>query len=391
MADTPPVLYDPLDADTQQDPYPVYRRLRDLDPVHRTSQGYWVLSRFEDVFGAASDSATFSSAHGLTFEEDEILKLGLKPTLVMMDRPLHTTYRRLISRGFTPRKVLDLEPAVRAFVQARLATVVEAGDADFVEALAGPLPTFVVAGYLGVPESDRGQFGVWSDAIVQANATGHTLRDASGALGSLYRYFTELVNWRRQNPGEDMLSDLVSARIDGRPLELDEILGYCFVMIAGGNDTAGGLLGGAAVALCDLSRPASAACRRPWIDRWGGGGATPFHQPGAGPLPNHHPRGGPAGNPGPRTDQDPPALRIGQSRSPRVRPDRRPTRRHPSLRSNVDLRQRSPPLHRCGRRPSSGPGRPRRAAQGHALVRGRPANVAASPVDPSCGGTNHFP
>ena len=251
MADNRPPLYDPLDSSTQQDPYPVYRRLRDEDPVHLTSPGYWVLSRFEDVFHAASDSATFSSAQGLTFEEDEILKLGLKPTLVMMDRPLHTTFRRLISRGFTPRRVLDLEPAVRAFVRARLATIVEAGEGDFVEVLAGPLPTFVVAGYLGVPESDRGQFGIWSDAIVQANATGNTVRDASGALGSLYRYFTELVAWRRRNPGEDMLSDLVSATIDGRPLELDEILGYCFVMIAGGNDTAGGLLGGAAVALCE--------------------------------------------------------------------------------------------------------------------------------------------
>ena len=179
------------------------------------------------------------------------MKLGLKPTLVMMDRPLHTAYRRLISRGFTPRRVEDLEPAVRTFVRARLATMVEAGDADFVEALAGPLPTFIVAGYLGVPESDRGQFGTWSDAIVAANATGNTVRDASGAVGSLYRYFTELIAWRRQNPGEDMLSDLVSATIDGRQLDLDEILGYCFVMIAGGNDTASGLLGGAAVALCD--------------------------------------------------------------------------------------------------------------------------------------------
>ncbi len=251
MADARPHLYDPHDAGTHQDPYPVYRRLRDEDPVHLTSRGYWVLSRFEDVFCAASDSVTFSSAQGLTFEEDEILKLGLKPTLVMMDRPLHTTYRRLISRGFTPRRVLELEPAVRAFVRARLATIVEAGEADFVEALAGPLPAFVVAGYLGVPESDRGQFGIWSDAIVQANATGNTVRDASGALSSLYGYFTELVAWRRQNPGEDMLSDLVSARVDGCPLDLDEILGYCFVLIAGGNDTAGGLLGGAAVALCD--------------------------------------------------------------------------------------------------------------------------------------------
>ena len=249
-----PVGYDPLDPLTHQNPYPTYRRLRDEDPVHRTARGYWVLSRFEDVFRAASDGTTFSSARGLTFEDDEILALGLKPTLVMMDRPMHTTFRRLISRGFTPRKVSELEAAVREFVRGRVAVLTEAGgvgEVDAVEALAGPLPTYVVAHYLGVPESDRHQFGVWSDAIVQANATGSTVRDATGAVTGLYGYFSELVAWRRGHPGDDMLSDLVSARVDGRPLAEDEILGYCFVMIAGGNDTASGLLGGSLAALTE--------------------------------------------------------------------------------------------------------------------------------------------
>ena len=249
MLDASPLIYDPLDPGTQQDPYSVYRRLREENPVYQTSYGFWVLSRFEDVFQAASDTVTFSSAQGLTFEENEILALGLKPTLVMMDRPLHTTFRRLISRGFTPRKVAELEPAVRAFVETRVAALAEIGEADFIEMLAGPLPTFVVARYLGVPESDREHFDIWSDAIVQANATGNTVRDAAGAVAELYGYFTELIEWRRQHPGDDMLSDLVAAEVDGHPLHVDEILGYCFVMIAGGNDTASGLLGGAAVAL----------------------------------------------------------------------------------------------------------------------------------------------
>jgi cytochrome P450 len=249
--DISPLIYDPLDRATQQDPYPVYRRLREEDPVHRTARGFWVLSRFEDVFQVTLDTATFSSAQGLTFGENEILALGLKPTLVMMDRPQHTTFRRLISRRFTPRKVAELEPALRAFVQTRVAALAEAEEADFVETLAGPLPTFVVATYLGVPESDRAQFDTWSDAIVQANATGNTVRDAAGAVAGLYGYFTELIEWRRQHPGDDMLSDLVGAEVDGQPLHLDEILGYCFVMIAGGNDTASGLLGGAAVALTE--------------------------------------------------------------------------------------------------------------------------------------------
>jgi cytochrome P450 len=245
------LIYDPRDPATQRDPYPIYGRLRDEDPVHRTDGGYWVLSRFEDVFAAAGDGATFSSAQGLTFEANEIEALGLKPTMVMMDRPTHTVYRRLISRGFTPRRVAGLEGAVRSFVQERLTTVADAGQFDFVETLAGPLPTFVVAHYLGVPESDRHTFGQWSDAIVAANASGTTLSDAAEAVAGLYGYFSELIAWRRSSPGDDMLSDLVTAQVDGRPLGLDEILGYCFVMIAGGNDTASGLLGGAAVALTE--------------------------------------------------------------------------------------------------------------------------------------------
>jgi cytochrome P450 family 130 len=252
MDDEQPVRYEPFDPAVHEDPYPLYERLRDEDPVHHVAdRGYWVLSRFADVFAAAGDGATFSSAEGLTFEQDEIARLGLAPTMVMMDRPEHTIYRRLISRGFTPRQVAGLEPAVRAFVRQRVATLVDAGEADLVELLAGPLPTLVVATYLGVPETDRAQFDAWSAAIVSANASGDAIGGAADAVAGLYGYFRELVAWRRREPSDDMLSDLVAADVDGEPLDLVRILGYCFVMIAGGNDTVTGLLGGAAVALTE--------------------------------------------------------------------------------------------------------------------------------------------
>jgi cytochrome P450 len=245
-------IYDPYDPATVVDPYPAYRRLRDEAPVyHHEQRNFWVLSRFTDVFAAVSDSATFSSAQGLTFEQDEILKLGLAPTLVMMDRPEHTTYRRLISRGFTPRHVATLEPAVRAFVRSRVREMAEEKEADLIASLAGPLPTLVVATYLGVPEADRGRFDAWSAAIVSANARGEALGGAADAVADLYGYFGWLAERRRSAPGADMLSDLVSAEVDGEVLDAVQILGYCFVMIAGGNDTVTGLLGGAAVALTE--------------------------------------------------------------------------------------------------------------------------------------------
>ncbi|MGD0880053.1 MAG: cytochrome P450 [Acidimicrobiales bacterium] len=246
------VAYEPDDPATQRDPYPVYARLRDEDPVHRAPGGFWVLSRFDDIFAATLDPDTYSSAQGLTYQVNEIIRLGLKPTLVMMDRPRHTTFRRLISRGFTPRSVAALEPVVREFVRERVAALADAGESDVMEVLAGPLPTLVVALYLGVPEADRAQFDEWSSAIVAANARGSLLEGAADAVAGLYGYFTGLIDDKRDHPGDDMLSDLIAARVDGRPLDLDEILGFCFVMIAGGNDTTSGLLGGTLVALTEF-------------------------------------------------------------------------------------------------------------------------------------------
>lgn len=243
--------FEPLAPDLWRDPYPLYRRLRDEDPVHLVAdRGFWVLSRFEDVFGALTDTETFSSAQGLTFEHDEITTLGLAPTLVMMDRPRHSEYRRLVNGLFTPRQVAQLEPLVRSFTRQRLQELAGAGGGDLVAALAGPLPSLVVASLLGVPDGDRELFGGWSSAIVSANATGSVLA-ARQALVELYGYFSELFERRRRSPADDMVSALAAARLGGRPLSVEEVLGFCFVMIAGGNDTASGLISGTAAALTE--------------------------------------------------------------------------------------------------------------------------------------------
>jgi cytochrome P450 len=244
MKTAPRVAYEPFGRDTWRDPFTLYRRLRDEDPVHRSRGDFWVLSRFEHVFAAARDTSTFSSAHGLTFRNEKE-ELGLAPTIVMMDPPDHTRYRRLASRGFTPRHVTELEPDVRRFVRERLAGLRAAGSGDFVAGLARPLPSWVVAHYLGVPESDRHRFDGWTQAIVQASAEGHPM-GAGGALAELYGYFTELVERRRKEPGDDLVSILLKADDEGAGIGLEGILGYAFVMIAGGNDTTTGLLAGAA-------------------------------------------------------------------------------------------------------------------------------------------------
>ena len=260
--------FDPFDPATMRSPFALYAQLRDEAPAHfqrydeilnsdrarrAANEGFYVLSRFDDVFEAARDTETFSSARGLSLDGGDAEALGLVPTIVMLDPPTHTAYRRLVSRGFTPRVVATLEPEIRAFVEGRLDGLEESlrrdGTADLIKALARPLPSFVVATYLGVPDVDRKQFDRWTDAIVAGNAAENVLGQARDAVAELYAYFAELVERRRREPGDDMITTLVQASLDGEPVSVEQILGYAFVMVAGGNDTTTGLIGGAAALL----------------------------------------------------------------------------------------------------------------------------------------------
>jgi cytochrome P450 len=221
----------------------MYAGLRDHDPAHHVADGdYWVLSRFADVFAAARDTATFSSAEGLTFEYGERRKAGLEEAapMVMMDPPEHTAFRRLVGRGFTPRHVTEIEPAVRAFVAERLERLRAAGGGDVIAEVFKPLPSFVVAYYLGVPEVDWPRFDGWTQGIVAANALGDPLL-ASATVGELFVYFSELIEQKRAAPGDDTISQLVAT--DADDVTILQILGFAFTMVTGGNDTTTGLLG----------------------------------------------------------------------------------------------------------------------------------------------------
>lgn len=238
----------PCSGETWRDPFPMYAALRDHDPVHHVAAGdYWVLSRFADVFAAARDTATFSSAQGLTFRYGELDAAGLADAtpMVMLDPPEHTAFRRLVARGFTPRHVGEVEPQVRAFVTDRLERLDRAGGGDVVAELFKPLPSMVVAHYLGVPDADRPRFDGWTDAIVAASAEGDPLA-APHAVGELFEYFSDLIEIRRRDPGDDTISQLVAACEQGETVPTLRILGFAFTMVAGGNDTTTGMLGGSA-------------------------------------------------------------------------------------------------------------------------------------------------
>jgi cytochrome P450 len=248
--------FHPCSGESWRDPFAMYAELRDHDPVHRveTSHGhdYWVLSRFDDVFAAVRDTQRFSSAQGLTFTYDDMAFAGLEEArpIVMMDPPQHTSFRRLVTRAFTPRSVAVLEPVVRQFVAARLEELVAAGGGDIAASVFKPLPSMVVAHYLGVPEDDRARFDRWTEATVAATAAGDTL-GAPGAVGELFAYFTELIERRRRTGGlgDDVVSEMVAA--GESTVDTLAILGFAFTMVTGGNDTTTGLLGGAAELLTE--------------------------------------------------------------------------------------------------------------------------------------------
>ncbi len=240
----------------------MYRDLRDHDPVHHVERSaaegaesndeagpdYWFLSRFADVFDAVRDTATFSSASGLTVEAGTGVDLGEATPIVFLDPPDHTAFRRLVGSGFTPRQVSDIEDDVRAFVVDRIEGLWADGGGDIVARLFKPLPSFVVAHYLGVPATDRARFDGWTDQIVAAAAEGRTGDPTSGVF-DLLAYFTELIERRRAEPGDDMVSHLLGLGED--TVSITWILGFAFTMVTGGNDTTTGLLGGAAVLLAD--------------------------------------------------------------------------------------------------------------------------------------------
>jgi cytochrome P450 len=253
-----PVRFQLADANTWPNPWPMYKALRDHDPVHRVipedepDHDYYVLSRHADAWEAARDHETFSSAQGLTVNYGELELIGLQdnPPFVMQDPPVHTEFRKLVSRGFTPRQVDAVEPKVREYVVERIERLRANGGGDIVAELFKPLPSMVVAHYLGVPREDRKKFDGWTEAIVAGNTTSGgvagALGDLGDALGEMMAYFTALIERRRVEPEDDTVSHLVAAGVgaDGDIAGVLSILAFTFTMVTGGNDTTTGMLGG---------------------------------------------------------------------------------------------------------------------------------------------------
>ncbi|WP_436778335.1 cytochrome P450 [Yinghuangia sp. YIM S09857] len=232
MPATPPALYDPVAPDFQDRHGEIYRTLRDEHPVYREPRtGFYVLSRHEDVWAASADWATYSS---VTEEAGYH-----KPMMVDLDPPAHTLIRRVISAAFTPRRVALLEAAILAKVRELIGNFADRGECDLMGEFAALLPSDVVGELLGVPEERRAELRGHTEELMRMTIP----RDGKAVAEDVYEVFEGLLRQRREQPADDLMSRLIAAEVDGRTLSRDELLGFCFLLLVGGNDTTTNLIG----------------------------------------------------------------------------------------------------------------------------------------------------
>lgn len=245
--------FDPFDRKLHDDPYPVYRRLRDEFPVHHNARRrFFTLSRHADVLAALQTPDLYISGKGVYVgvpEYDDGKITAQVPLLITTDRPRHTQLRALVSRAFTPRRIARLEPRIRSIARDLLDSVKGRPAFDLVREFSGPLPTIVIAELLGVPAEDEEWFKEKSTAVAQFDPSAPRDGAAMGPAIELGRYLAEVLAARRREPRDDLLSALLAAEIDGERLSEVELIGFGFLLLVAGNETTTNLISNAAILL----------------------------------------------------------------------------------------------------------------------------------------------
>jgi cytochrome P450 len=245
------VEYNPFSRTVADNPFPVYRRMRDEAPVyHNEELDFYALSRFDDVMNAHLDPATLSSAHGVTIEG---IDAG-QPFLIVKDPPEHTAHRKIVSRVFTPRRIGALEQFVRARAGELLDRGRDQAAFDVVADFSIRLPLDVISELIGIPPSLRDEVHVLCDRITTRQEGSTDFEDALAANVELHALLTGLVKDRRARPGDDVISLLIASPIpldDGteRAMDDDE-LAFRFLELAfAGHETVAKLIPNGVIAL----------------------------------------------------------------------------------------------------------------------------------------------
>ena len=250
MTDTAvsPVHYSPYDYAVHEDPYPIYARMRAEAPLYRNDElDFWALSRHFDVQAAFRDPTRLSSRFGVTLDPSAYGPHAHRSmSFLAMDPPRHTRMRVLVSKAFTPRRVAELEPEIRALAVRYLDAAMEMGSFDVVGDVAGKLPMDVISQMLGVPPSDRAEVRRLADLLVHRDAGVYDIPHAGmEAALVLAGYFADMVAARRAARRDDLTSALLDAEVDGDRLRDDEIVAFLFLIVVAGNETTTKLLANA--------------------------------------------------------------------------------------------------------------------------------------------------
>jgi cytochrome P450 len=249
-----PVEFDPYSDDFFNSPFETYRRMRDEAPVYYNARyDFWALTRYEDVAAAYKDFATFSSAKGVTLDiiKAKDLQMPAGKLIIMMDPPEHERMRKLVNRVFTPRAIAALEPMIRDKIYDVVKTLDPSGF-DAVADFAALFPVEIITTMLGVPAEDRQQLRIWLDkGLERAPGSMSPSPEGIDAMMKSGAYYYELIQQRRAEPQDDMISRLIESEVieDGEVRRLDdvEIAGFANMLGGAGAETVTKLVGNAVV------------------------------------------------------------------------------------------------------------------------------------------------
>ena len=234
------IVYDPASEAFADRALDVYRALRDREPLHWSPyRKSWVVSRYDDVRALAADHETFSS-------ERTSISLGLLPQIQQMDPPRHDELRNLLWRAFTPNRVAALEPRVRELARGLVDGFARDGRCDLLHEFASQLPSLVIGELIGIPPERRRAFLGWTEALITANP-GKSWD--TNPFQEIYQEFAKLLELRRSERRDDLMSALIDIEVEGEQLSQEELLGFCLLLGSAGHETTARLICNSAVTL----------------------------------------------------------------------------------------------------------------------------------------------
>lgn len=269
--------WNPFDPDFLINPYPQYELLRDQDPVHRTAFGNLVVTRFDDVFEVLRNPNTSvnrdNTAEGMDRPEHikklQDASMDRPPSILMLDPPEHTRLRKLVQRTFTPRGIEKMRHLTTEIVEDLLDQLAEKREIDLIKDFSFVVPFVVIHSMLGLPDADMLDVREWSQTLVQTLEPNISPEQVDAAIWGgtqLNEYLTEALAWKRNQPGDDLLSDLIAVEEGGEGLTEPELLSMISLLFVAGHETTVNLIGNGTHSLLNSPEQFNLVLNDPSVD-----------------------------------------------------------------------------------------------------------------------------